>query len=198
MPRAQNSNGGTKPVKKRAAKKVARKMGRPSLYSEAVVSEICRRLHESDGDALPESLRAICRDPKMPNASTVADWLNSNPDFSKRYARARELRKDALVDRIIYLSEKAKSQAYGEPGTGEAGAKVAAYKLEIDTIKWILSKEYSRDYGDKIAQEISGPDGGPLQSVLSITQEMEDRIKQLGKVRAEMTPPQGYEKPNQT
>lgn len=198
MPRATKSEGKTKPRKRPAAKKVARKIGRPSLYSEAVVAEICRRLHESDGETLPESLRAICRDPKMPDVSTVVDWLNSKPDFSKRYARARELRKDALVDRVIYLSEMAKSQAYGDPGTGEAGAKVAAYKLEIDTIKWILSKEYARDYGDRIAQEISGPDGGPLQSVLSITPEVEDRIKQLGKVRAEMIPPQGYEKPNQT
>jgi len=199
MPRATKSDGKTKPRKRaRAVKKAPRKPGRPSMYSEAMVSEICRRLHESDGDALPESLRAICRDPKMPSVVTVSDWLNTKPEFAKRYAHARDLRKDALVDRIIHLSEKAKSQAYGDPGTGEAGAKVAAYKLEIDTIKWILSKEYARDYGDRIAQEISGPDGGPLQSVLSITPEVEDRIKQLGKVRAEMKPPQGYEKPNQT
>lgn len=178
MPRATKSEGKTKPVKKRAAKKVPRKMGRPSLYSEAVVSEICSRLHESDGDSLPESLRAICRDPKMPDARTVHEWLcdPEKKDFAQRYARARELRKDALVDRIIYLSDKAKSQAYGEPGTGEAGAKVAAYKLEIDTIKWILSKEYSRDYGERIAQEISGPDGGPVKTEGDFRPTAEDEV----------------------
>lgn len=154
---------GKKPKPRKAAKKAVRKPGRPSLYSEKLVSEICRRLHESDGDALPESLRAICRDEKMPHISTVTDWLKSHPAFSERYARARELRKDALTDRILSLAERAKSAAYGEPGTGEAGAKVAAYKLEIDTIKWILSKEYARDYGDRITQEISGPDGGAIE-----------------------------------
>ena len=151
-----------KPRKKPAAKK--RKPGRPSLYTPKLVAEICRRLHESDGDELPESLRNICRDPKMPNMDTVVDWLKKYPEFSERYARARELRKDALVDRMLSLASKAKSAAFGDPGTGEAGAKVAAYKIEIDTIKWVLSKEYSRDYGDLLKQEISGPDGGPIET----------------------------------
>lgn len=190
--------GAIKPgrAKKTAAKK--RKPGRPSLYTPKLVAEICRRLHESEGDELPESLRAICRDPKMPNISTVLDWLKDHSEFSNRYARARELRKDALVDRMLSLAAKAKSAAFGDPGTGEAGAKVAAYKIEIDTIKWVLSKEYSRDYGDLLKQEISGPDGGPLENVLSITPEIEARIKRLASVRAGMTPPHGYEKKDQS
>jgi len=183
-----------------AKKKVAakRKPGRPSLYTPRITGEILRRLHESEGDELPESLRAICRDPKMPNMTTVVDWLKDHPEFSQRYARARELRKDALVDRMLSLAAKVKSVAYGDPGTGEAGAKVAAYKIEIDTIKWVLSKEYSRDYGDLLKQEISGPDGGPLENVLSITPEIEARIKRLAVVRASMTPPTGYEKKDQS
>lgn len=157
----------TKPAKPKSrnrpnAKK--RKPGRPSIYTPNLVAEICRRLHESEGDELPESLRNICRDPKMPNMDTVVDWLKKYPEFSERYARARELRKDALVDRMLSLASKAKGAAFGDPGTGEAGAKVAAYKIEIDTIKWVLSKEYSRDYGDLLKQEISGPNGGPIQT----------------------------------
>lgn len=65
---------------------------------------------------------------------------------------------------MLSLAAKAKGAAFGDPGTGEAGAKVAAYKIEIDTIKWVLSKEYARDYGDLLKQEISGPDGGPIET----------------------------------
>jgi hypothetical protein len=183
-----------KPSKKPTAKK--RKPGRPSLYTPKITGEILRQLHESDGDELPKSLRQICRDSGMPTISTVMEWLKDYPEFSERYARARELRKDALVDRMLSLAAKAKSEAYGEPGTGEAGAKVAAYKIEIDTIKWVLSKEYARDYGDLLKQEISGPDGGPLENVLSITPEVEARIKRLASVRDAMIPPHGYEKPH--
>lgn len=149
-------------AKKKAAAK--RKPGRPSLYTPKLAAEICRRLHESEGDELPESLRSICRDVKMPGLTAVMEWLKNHTEFAERYARARELRKDALVDRMLSLAAKAKGAAFGDPGTGEAGAKVAAYKIEIDTIKWVLSKEYARDYGDLLKQEISGPDGGPIET----------------------------------
>jgi hypothetical protein len=34
----------------------------------------------------------------------------------------------------------------------------------IDTRKWILAKMAPKKYGDKVIQELSGPDGGPIQS----------------------------------
>ena len=46
-----------------------RKKGRPSLYTEVLAAQICRRLAEG------ETLRAICRDPGMPAISTVMGWL---------------------------------------------------------------------------------------------------------------------------
>ncbi len=46
--------------------------------------------------------------------------------------------------------------------------------------------------------EHTGPNGGPLENVLSITPEIEARIKRLAAVRASMTPPTGYEKKDQS
>jgi len=43
-------------------------LGRPTLYTEELAAEICRRL------AGGESLRRICEDDHMPGASTVVDW----------------------------------------------------------------------------------------------------------------------------
>lgn len=181
------------PAKKAAKKRAPRKPGRPTLYSEKITAEICRRLYESEGDALPESLRAICRDPTMPDLSTVCDWLTKHPEFSERYARARELRKEALVDRLMKISREAKDHATGAPATGEAGARVQAIKLEIDTLKWILSKEYARDYGDRVNLEHTGPGGGPVKTEgeYRVTPEDEQMLKRIAEKRTELQQPQG-------
>ena len=50
-----------------------RKIGRPSLYTEALAAKICRRLAEG------ESLRAICADKAMPGISIEAR-LGFSPD----------------------------------------------------------------------------------------------------------------------
>ena len=37
-------------------------------------------------------------------------------------------------------------------------------KLKVDTRKWLMSKMKPKKYGDKIAQELTGADGGPIQT----------------------------------
>ena len=116
----------------------------------------------------------------MPDRGTVWRWLDKYPDFHNQYARARNLRKEALVERLMILAGSARSHAHGEAGTGVAGAQVQAVKLEIDTIKWVLSKEYRYDYGDKITQEITGAGGGPIkqESAMALSVADEAVIKQ--------------------
>lgn len=179
--------------RRKAAKKAPkRKIGRPSKYSKAMAERICRRLYEdpASGEGLPHSLRTICKDPKMPDLSTVCRWLSDErkPEFRLQYAQARELRKWALVDRLEKLSREAIDKAVGAPGTGEAGARVQAVKLEIDAIKWILSKEYARDYGALQKHEVSGPDGGPVQTQgdYKVTPEDEEVIKRIAQKRQEV------------
>ncbi len=46
-----------------------KKKGRPSRYTPELAAKICRRL------AKGETLRAICRDPAMPDKATVLRWL---------------------------------------------------------------------------------------------------------------------------
>ena len=185
-------------AKKAAPRKVAKKKtapkrgrGRPSLYTEALGAEICRRLYESEEGEIPESLRAICRDPKMPSLSAVSKWLTEKREFMARYAGARELRKGAILERLHKLAREALSKAYGEAGTGEAGARIQAVKIEIDLLKWILGKEYSHDYGDKIKQELTGANGGPLQqqTAVKITPEVEEQIARIADISNGMIGP---------
>ena len=62
------------------------------MYPPETRDEILRRI--ADG----ESLRAICRDDEMPDRTTVENWLQSDAEFSAKYARAREAQADGIFD----------------------------------------------------------------------------------------------------
>jgi hypothetical protein len=52
-------------------------------WSPAVVRQILRRVAEG------ESLRAVCRDPEMPEYELVKDWMRKRPEFRADVAAAR-------------------------------------------------------------------------------------------------------------
>ncbi len=114
-----------------------RKVGRPSLYTEALTAEICRRLAEG------ESLRAICADKAMPAISTVMGWLfdDKHEGFSAQYARAREAQAELRADEITDIADGV------EHGASEA---VQAARLRVDARKWIAAKLLPKRYGDKL------------------------------------------------
>ena len=165
------------------------KVGRPEIYTEELADEVCRLLWDSVGDDLPLSLRQICQLDGMPSMTTVCKWQKEKPEFAKQYARAREMRKDALVDRITTLTREARSHARGRVGTGEAGAKIQAIRLEVEALKWILSKEYSRNYGDNIKLE----HGGEINSKHRVSEEDQEKIleacKSAAAVASQVQPP---------
>lgn len=163
---------GSTPKRKRASKK----RGRKSSYTKAVAEAILERL------AAGESLAKICKSPQLPPAPTVLNWVKDDRHgFSERYARAREVQCDVLFDRLHELSQKALRVARGEPGTGEAGAKVQAVKLEIDTLKWILAKRFPARWADRVRNEVTGRDGGPIkqESNFKVTPEDEEMIARI-------------------
>ena len=118
-----------------------------------------------------ESLREICRslkDQGCPSASTIVQRCIEEPDnFGKRYARARELQCEVWADRIIEeattprLGKKTRTLPNGdlEVSTGDA---VDRSRLAVDALKWTLAKLHPKKYGEKISQEITGADRGPL------------------------------------
>lgn len=118
--------------------------GRPSIYSPDLAAAICERL------VTGESLRAICRDPDMPAISSVFLWMSVHKGFSEQYARARAEQADAKFDELEELAATA---------TPETASVV---KLQVDTRKWVLSRMAPKKYGDKVQQEVSGPNGGPV------------------------------------
>lgn len=126
------------------------KAGRPSTYSEKTADEIVQRMIEG------ESLTAICRDEKMPPRVTVYAWFDKHPDFYARCARAREALADYLVDQIEELARTATKD------------NLEQIKLQVSTKQWRAMKMAPRMYGDRTRTEVTGANGGPIQTQATV------------------------------
>lgn len=149
-------------------------MARPTDYTPELASLICGRIAEG------ESLRAVCRDPDMPNTATVMRWLGRSDGefegFSEQYAKAMEARADAMFDELLEISDDGtndwmeKKNAEGSIiGWQLNGEHVQRSKLRVDARKWALARMSPRKYGDKQAIEHSGTDGKDLFPAITIT-----------------------------
>lgn len=139
--------------------------GRPSKFTEKLALTICWRMSEG------ESLRQICRDPQMPSASTVHKWVLQKPEFAEQYARAREMLMEHWADEIIEIADDGSNDWMEKQNAdGETIAEVVNHehiqrsRVRIDTRKWLMSKLAPKRYGDKVTQEITGKDGGPIET----------------------------------
>jgi hypothetical protein len=137
--------------------------GRPSDYNTDTTTAICIRL------GLGESLREICRDENMPDKSTVMRWLASHQEFRDQYASAREAQADYYAEEIIEISDDGsndwmeRQRGDGEIEEVENKEVLARSRLRVDTRKWLMARMAPKKYGDKVVQEITGPEGGPAQ-----------------------------------
>ena len=96
-----------------------------SSYDEALATEILDLLAEG------KTLRAICREPRMPSARTVGRWAtNDIHGFAPRYDRARKLQGDAIFDEAIDI----RNEKFVDI------VEVNAAKFKVDTRKWFLAK----------------------------------------------------------
>lgn len=119
--------------------------GRPTDYTPDLAADICARL--SDG----ESLRSICAGEGYPNRRTVERWLLQHPEFREQYALARECQAHAIAEAALEEALAAKDAALG--------------RLAFDARRWFCGKVAPKIYGEKMTNEITGKDGGPIQAI---------------------------------
>lgn len=118
-------------------------MGRPSDYTPEIAARICALLAEG------HSLRSICKADDMPCESTVRQWaLEDRCGFSAQYTRARDIGLDAVADDVIEIAD--------------GGGDPVRARLRFDARRWYLSKLAPKKYGDKVTNEHTGPEGGPI------------------------------------
>lgn len=116
-----------------------------------------------------ESLRQICKTPGIPSAPTVRDWVLSDPAFAELYARARSAGCDAIAEEIQEIADDATNDFMDRQSkTGVArcldAENVNRSRLRIDSRKWLLSKLRPEKYGDMERVQITGAEGGPVQT----------------------------------
>ncbi len=168
------------PKKRRPPTKKSRKNGRPTLYSDKLVAKICRRLAEG------ETLRAVCRDPVMPDKATILRWLGDEAKaaFRDQYAHARDMQADALFDEALEIADDA-SGDWTEDKDGKKSLDhehVQRSRLRVDTRKWAAGKLAPKRYGDKLQH--TGEGGGPIRTELDLTGIPTDVLRELRKLAA--------------
>lgn len=136
-------------------KKKQSKIGRPSIYSEALAQKICDAISTSS-----KGLVTICKSKGMPSVRSVLNWL-SNPlyaDFLHMYTRAREEQAEYLADEIIAIADTCRKgiKTVRKDGGVEITEEdmIARSRLMVDARKWKASKLAPKKYGDKV--ELTG------------------------------------------
>ncbi|WP_330220979.1 terminase small subunit-like protein [Mycobacteroides abscessus] len=132
-----------------STKKLKRKPGRPSKYTEALAGKVCAQL------AMGKSLRTVCSSPTMPSVVTVFAWMRKHPEFLKQYEQAKQESADAMADEILYIAD---TQQRGETRTVKADGSVEVKeedmlghrKLQIESRKWLIAKMKPKKYGNQI------------------------------------------------
>jgi hypothetical protein len=125
--------------------------GRPSDYTTEIALRVCEEVIGG------KTIRQICSEDWAPAWSTMQGWLSRYEDFATQYARAREISADHFEAELI---EEARSST---PETA------AADRLRVDTLKWVAARRAPKKYGEKVTQELSGPDGGPIPTSLEVS-----------------------------
>jgi hypothetical protein len=105
-------------------------LGRPSLYTEELAEKICDLI--MDGN----SMRRICLMPGMPNRVTVVRWMQKDPTFESKCARAREWQADYMDDLVLDTANECTSET------------AQADKVKISAYQWRASKLKPKVYGN--------------------------------------------------
>lgn len=109
-------------------------MSRPSDYTPELADYICEQV--MDG----KSLRGICAADDMPNRSTVFRWLTEHQDFATKYARARVVQAEYLLDEMVEI----------EDATINEQLDPAAARAVLGSKQWRAAKLAPKKYGDRL------------------------------------------------
>lgn len=137
--------------------------GRPSKFTEEIADTICEEI------ANGKSLKSIVNQHEgMPRMSTVFKWLVEMPEFSERYAKARQAQADVLFEEILDIADESHTTTK-VTGQGEDAEEVVVYdavavarnRLRVDARKWMAGKLRPKKYGERL--ELAGDPDNPLK-----------------------------------
>lgn len=120
-------------------------------------------------------LSKVCKEEGMPSVATVYFWLRDKKDFLESYTRAKEDQADTLADEIIEIADDGRNDTImdDEGNIRTDHDVIARSRLRVEARKWVAAKLKPKKYGDRVVQEVSGLNGGPIEvkSVSELTDE---------------------------
>jgi hypothetical protein len=81
-------------------------------------------------------------------------WADTYEGVGEQYARARDELIEYRRAELLRIADECE----------EDPTAIQKARLQIDTRKWELSKLMPRRMGDRVSTEITGKDGGPIQT----------------------------------
>lgn len=102
------------------------------------------------------SLRKSIEELKTISRETFFEWIAKDKQLSDQYARATEVRADAIFEEMFDIADDGtndwieRQNKQGESYYELNGEHVQRSKLRIDARKWALSKMQPKKYGDKL------------------------------------------------
>lgn len=117
-------------------KKIRQK--KKAKYTKVLADKIC------DLIAKGFSVRKIIKQKikGMPNRNTINEWILRHKYFGDQYARSKVIGMEARFDRMMDIAKNEED--------------VQRARLMVDVIKWQLSKELPKKYGDKLDMTSDG------------------------------------------
>jgi hypothetical protein len=114
-----------------------RRVGRPSVYDPAVADIIIEQM------AGGRDLRDVLSDAGMPSVTSVYRWMDDEPQFGSRVARARE----ALADHIFYEIELLQRNVTPETANAD--------RVRLSAMQFRAARLAPKKYGDRVQSEVT-------------------------------------------
>lgn len=127
------------------------------------------------------SLRKALREVHLKN-STFYDWIDSDENLRKRYARATEERAEALIDEAMDIVDDKSQDIKTVVKNGEEielvnNEAIQRSKLRYEARQWLAGKLRPKKYGNKIEVEQTVKTLPPTLQPLDFDNEADDSSK---------------------
>lgn len=149
--------------------------GRPTKRTPEVIQKIIEGLSKG----IP--LTILCQPDDMPCTQSVYNWMADDSELSGHIARAREAGFDQIALDALSIADNSERDTVLTDKGGEIPNSewISRSRLRVETRLKLLAKWDWKRYGDRVAQEVSGPDGGPIETKSTRTDEESARFAEM-------------------
>ena len=108
-----------------------------STYTKEKADRICDLVIDNF------TMRQIGEFEDLPSTKVIFEWLNKYEEFREQYARAREIQAELNFDELHTLANSTDRENF------------QARRLQVDTMKWRISKTLPKKYGEKMQVDMN-------------------------------------------